>query len=36
MSRAEWIKKWRNQAPSLPEPTLNRALLVLAGKEGGK
>ena len=33
MSRAEWIKKWLNQAPTLPEPAVNRALLVLAGKE---
>lgn len=33
MSRTEWIKKWRNQAPTLPEPAVNRALLVLSGKE---
>jgi hypothetical protein len=36
MSQAEWIKKWRDQAPSLPQPDLNRALLVLSGKEASK
>jgi hypothetical protein len=36
MSKTEWIKKWCSQAPSLPEPTLNRALLVLSGKGSSK
>lgn len=36
MSQAEWIKKWREQAPTLPEPAVNRALLVLSGKKEGK
>lgn len=36
MSQSEWIKKWLDQAPSLPEPAVNRALLVLSGKKEGK
>jgi hypothetical protein len=30
----EWIKRWVNQAPSLPEPEVTRVLLVLAGRQG--
>jgi hypothetical protein len=36
MSKTEWIKKWVGRAPELPEPDVNRALLVLAGKEESK